>query len=246
MELKRMKLIIFLALFISNILAYGGQIVIGAIRVAPPFSQEIGSSNHYFGFCVDLIQEICNRLKDTCQYKGTDLDTQLNDLEQGVFDLTFSPTPINPTDYNNYIYSLPYIPSKGQFVTLNDYGIRSIEQLMGKKIGVLKASNLKEDVASRYTSLNNIYEYDQGTALINALYSHEVDSVLINSSVAKYMANNTITNLKMLGQPFDIGMGYGFIALKKNSDLINQINKILLQMESDGSYVALYNKYFGE
>ncbi|HAT9397002.1 TPA: transporter substrate-binding domain-containing protein, partial [Legionella pneumophila subsp. pneumophila] len=41
------------------------------------------------------------------------------------------------------------------------------------------------------------------------------------------------------------GSGYGIIALKNQSALIDKINHILLEMEKDGSYLRIYNEYFG-
>ncbi|RYW67113.1 ABC transporter substrate-binding protein, partial [Legionella pneumophila] len=51
--------------------------------------------------------------------------------------------------------------------------------------------------------------------------------------------------LKLIGDKIPIGSGYGIIALKNQSALIDKINHILLEMEKDGSYLRIYNEYFG-
>ncbi|MFA1369849.1 transporter substrate-binding domain-containing protein, partial [Legionella pneumophila] len=43
-----------------------------------------------------------------------------------------------------------------------------------------------------------------------------------------------------------IGNGYGILALKNNAPLIMKINKALLQIEKDGTYLEIYNTYFGD
>lgn len=240
-----MKLIFFLLLFIGNIFAYAAPLQIGVVAFAPPFSSAIGSNNQYYGFCIDLINEICTRLQETCQYKLTDLgQKQLNDLRQGIIDVTFLTSPVRPTNGTDYIYSLPYIPSRGQIVVLENSKINSLDELAGKQIGVFQASALKNTVVSKYTSLNNIHEYTSMPEMLDALNSHQVDALLINASFARYLTNN-IKRLKLIGHPMELGMGYGMIALKKNADLINRINKALLQIEADGTYETIYNKYFG-
>lgn len=239
-----MKLLIFLALLMGNILAYGEPLVIGVLKLAPPFSSEI-SKNSYVGFYIDLMQQICTRLNEQCTYKTTTLDNELNDLRSGLVDITFSSSPITPTTDKDYLYSLPYMPSTGQFLILNKANIPSVAALQGKKIGVIKASSLKQHLISQYTALDNIYEYANGADLLNALATHQVDSILLNSHTAKYITNNPVYNLKILQPPIDLGMGYGLVTLKKNAELIKKINTILLQIQADGTYVSIYNKYFG-
>ena len=43
-----------------------------------------------------------------------------------------------------------------------------------------------------------------------------------------------------------MGEGYAIMAHKNNSDLIKKINQALLDMEQDGTYLRIYNRYFGE
>jgi ABC-type amino acid transport substrate-binding protein len=240
-----MKLFIFLVLFISNLVAYGKPLIVGVPRFAPPFSSAIGNSSHYFGFCIDLMDELCARMHENCQYKTTELGQgQINDLNRGLIDLTFLTKPLGTTNNANYLYSLPYIPSSGQFLTLTNSNLHSLEALSGKKIGVFAANSLKNTFLAKYTAPENIYEYDKIMDMIAALHAHQVDAILMNSSVAKYAINN-IGNLKPLGQPMQLGMGYGIISLKKNAALIEKINKALLQLEADGTYTTIYKKYFG-
>jgi ABC-type amino acid transport substrate-binding protein len=244
-----MKLIIFLALFILNTLSYGKALQIGVVNFAPPFSSatatSTNNSKHFYGFCIDLMDELCTRIQENCQYKETELGKkQLDDLRDGLIDITFLTSPVSDTNDKDYIYSLPYIPSRGQFLVSSGSEIDSLDDLVGKKIGYFQASSLKKTIA-QYTPLNNIKEYTQLPAMLDALSTHQVDALLINSSFAKYLMNN-VERLKPIGQPVDLGMGYGMIALKQNEALISRINKALLQIESDGTYTTIYNKYFGD
>ena len=239
-----MKVILFIMLLMSNIASYAAPLIIGALKFAPPFSVAGDENNNYYGFCIDLMDILCTRMHESCEYISTEVETQLADLQSGKFDLTFAISPISTTKNPNYLISLPYIPSKGQFLALNGSSINTIEALVGKNIGVLKASGLKKTVLSRYTSLTHVFEYSKMTDLIEALNTHHVDAILLNVSTAKYVVHN-VTNMHVLGDPIQLGFGYGIIALKNRADLIDRINKALLQIESDGTYLTLYEKYFG-
>ncbi len=241
-----MKLIIFLVLFISNIVAYANPIMIGILKFAPPFSSEGTNKNQYTGFCVDLMQEICKRMGQPCQYQGTMPSKQMQELRQGRFDVTFSPSPITPIADSDLVFSQPLIPSMGQFVILKNANIHSVKDLDHEKIGVIKAMALKPNILSHYAPNSSLHEYPTGMELLNALNTHQVNAILVNSSIAKYLIKHDLYNLQQLGEPIDIGMGYGMVALKQNTVLIQKINDILTEMEADGTYLTIYNRYFGK
>ncbi|KTD73713.1 transporter substrate-binding domain-containing protein [Legionella tucsonensis] len=244
--MKLIRYIVFITLLFNSLFGYCDQLIVGVLKFAPPFSS-VGTNNHYFGFSIDLLNEICKRINATCTYKATDLNSQFKDLNDGVIDITTLPSPLSSTESEDYVFSLPYMISKGQFVVLKDSDINSIEDIKNKKIGALQATSFQYNILPNYTSKENIKTYPQVTALIQAVSTHEVDAALMNEDVAKYLLlNKTIDGFQLVGKPIVTGNGYGIIALKKNAPIIDKINKALLQIETDGTYLALYNKYFGK
>ncbi|AWN73864.1 transporter substrate-binding domain-containing protein [Legionella anisa] len=244
--MKLIKYIVFITLLFNSFFAYCDQLIVGVLKFAPPFASQ-DANNHYFGFSIDLMNEICKRINATCTYKGTDLNSQFKDLNDGVIDITTLPSPISSTELDDYVFSLPYITSRGQFMVLESSNIDSIEDLKDKKIGALQATSFQYNILPNYTSKENIKTYSQVTALIQAVSNGKVDAALMNEHVAKYLLlNKTIDGFKLLGKPIVTGNGYGIIALKKNAPIIDKINKALLQIETDGTYLTLYNKYFGD
>ncbi|PWY56477.1 ABC transporter substrate-binding protein [Legionella qingyii] len=242
--MKLFRHIVFITLLASSLFAYGSPLVVGVLKFAPPFSST-DSDNHYFGFSVDLMDEICNRIATTCIYKPTDLDSQFKDLDSGYIDITFLPSPLPSTQLTNYVFSLPYITSRGQFISLKNSNITSVDDIKNKKIGALQATFIQYNVLPNYTSKQNIKAYSKITSLIGALSNHDIDVALVNENVAKYLLNNALKGFQLVGKPIVMGNGYGIIALKKNAAIIDKINKALLQIETDGTYLTIYNKYFG-
>ncbi|KTD42901.1 transporter substrate-binding domain-containing protein [Legionella parisiensis] len=241
--MKLLRHILFLVVLLAgNTPAYTNSIFVGVSRSAPPFSA-VDGSNHYFGFCIDLMNEICKRLNTTCEYKPVTMLNQMDELNSGNIDLTFPPGPIPAAASESYIYSLPYMTSDGQFL-VNSSNIKTIAELKNKRIGVLKASHL-EDTLLPYTSKDNISEYPKISLMIMALLNNDVDAIVMNINMVKYLTINKVMSFQTVGQPITLGNGYGIVALAKNADLVNRINKILLQIENDGTYATIYNKYFG-
>ncbi|MFJ1268529.1 transporter substrate-binding domain-containing protein [Legionella lytica] len=240
-----MKLIVFLILLLGNMFVCAAQVEVGVLRFVPPFASEIGHTGQFYGFCIELMNELCKRTGNTCKYKATDVDKQLSALRGAKIDIAFLPAPVVLTPNEDYLYSLPYLPSESQFMILNtNTSIHSINDIRGKKIGILKTNNLKNTILRQFTAPEQVIEYDGINGLVSGITSGQVDALLLNSSVGKYIINN-VQSLKVIGKPIDIGMGYGIVALKKNAPLINKINAALLQMESDGTYETIYKKYFG-
>ena len=81
--------------------------------------------------------------------------------------------------------------------------------------------------------------------LVDALVNNEVDVIYTNSFVSKYIINNELHTIKPVGEKIAMGQGFGIIALNKHAKLIKKINAALLMMEEDGSYLTIYNHYFG-
>ena len=241
---QNMKRFVFIILLISNILVYSDPIKVGILDYWPPFSTRADSNNHYFGFAIDLMDAICMRLKRECVYMATPINDQLNRLNQGSIDVSFAPNPITPNLPDNYLFSLPFIASNGQLIVLQDSNINTIADIEHKKIGVFKLTLFDSLLTAKVNPNNTIIGFEKFNSLVNAFLSGNVDVIMLNYSFAQYFINTTEARLKLVGNKISLGNGYGILALKRNSALIDDINHALLDMEEDGSYMGIYNQYF--
>lgn len=238
-----MKILVFIFLFFTNFFAYSGPINVGVLQFAPPFSSMAGD-NHYYGFAIDIMDAICKRINEECSYKATSIQKQLELLDQGVTDISFTPTPISDDQLVNYVISLPYLVSNARFLTLKQGNIHTLANLKNHNIGVIKNTLYTALTHSPYVTPSKIKPFTKLTDLLAALASKDVDAIFINDILAKYLINNSGFDINTVGDKITIGKGYGIIALQKNADLIKKINNALLEMENDGSYLKIYNKYF--
>lgn len=242
-----MKKMLFIIALLFNFYAYCNPVVVGVLEFAPPFSSLSGDKTNYYGFTIDLMNAICKRINIQCTYKPLLFTNQQEVLEQGKVDIVFTPTPLNFTNNSNYIFSLPYLPSNGQFVTLKGNGINNIADLKNKKIGVLKISLFLPLVEANKKDYSDVIIYDNISDLVSALGNKSVDAIIMDHSIATYVVNNDIIDGSMfVGNKIPAGDGYGIFTLKKNANLITQINSALVNIESDGTYTAIYNKYFSQ
>lgn len=244
-----MKRFVFIILLISNWIVYCAPIKVGVLQFAPPFSAKSDASNHYYGFVIELMNTICRRLHESCEYVAIPSNGELYGLDNHVFDITFTPSPMTASLPDKYIYSLPYLPSYGQFLTLKSSPINSNDDITFKKIGYYRIDFRQSPILNAYNTTNKFIEYDDPGELINALMAKNIDVMIINRQAAKYIAGTLLSEgtskIKLIGDKIYIGSGYAIIALRSNSALIDKINSILLDMEKDGTYLQIYNEYFG-
>ena len=102
--MKLIKYVIFLTLLTNSLSVY--SMAVGIAKFAPPFSS-VDTNNHYFGFCIDLINEICKRMNEKCEYKAIIPGNIIEELNKGTIDITLTQNPIPPNLSPNYITAYP-------------------------------------------------------------------------------------------------------------------------------------------
>ncbi|HAT8179218.1 TPA: transporter substrate-binding domain-containing protein [Legionella pneumophila] len=242
-----MKRFMFILLIFLNFYAYGKPLLIGVPEFAPPFVSRSGSGEIYFGFNIDLMNSICKIIEIECQYEGMSIQELYTNLNEGKIDIMVAPTPIVSTADTNYIFSLPYLPSNAQIVTLkaND-DINTIMDLKGKKVGTLKYTLYGSLLAEHFQLYFDLVQFSNLSDMALALSNQKIEAIVLNVSAAKYALSNSSIELKLVGDKIAIGNGYGILALKNNAPLIMKINQALLQIEKDGTYLEIYNTYFSD
>ncbi len=123
--------------------------------------------------------------------------------------------------------------------------LNSLASLKGKTIAV-QTGTTGEAFAKANATGAKIQSYDDASAMFLALESNEVDGVLqdfpINASRAVKQGTSTVSVKFTEGQEAE---QYGFAVEKGNSSLLTVLNDTLATMKTDGSYDAIFAKYFG-
>lgn len=240
-----MKRIVFLILILINAYAYSQGLRVGVITAAPPFSQVAEDENqtYFFGFSIDVMTNVCKQLKLRCVFKPLTFQTQFSSLNNGSVDVLLLANPYDFSHLSNYAVSLPYLISRAQFVARADSPIKKGSVIDNYKIGVMRTTFYDLLMDSPYKKNNTLVPFDTVTDLITALNQRKVDIIVLNSGIALYFMNNGTYNIKTVSAPISLGDGYGIIALPDKAPLIKDINKALLTMQANGSYLSLYNRY---
>lgn len=122
-------------------------------------------------------------------------------------------------------------------------GIGSVQDLYGKRVGTTAGSTAAQFLRSR--GITDATESDDINALFDALKKKELDAVVHDAPILAYYANTEGRgSVKLAGRIFQ-PQKYG-IALPQGSTMTEPVNRALLQLREDGTYEAIYTKWFGE
>lgn len=121
-------------------------------------------------------------------------------------------------------------------------GINGYKDLGGKRVGVTKGSSHQKFLQKKgistiaYAALPDMY---------NDLKNGKLDAIVSDYPILSYYASRDGADWMLLaGQPFNPD-NYGII-FPENSPLVEKVNRALLELNENGFYSTLYQKYFGE
>ncbi len=227
---QQLKKYFFLFVFVINlfIVPIAQAIVVGVSADDPPLSSYADDKHDFYGFEVELMQNICKRINESCQFKPIIVSKLTQALINKQIDLAVAAIII--PDKNTkmpFIFSLPYLPSQAQFITKNTSQIKSLKQIKDHKVGVrlgtLSHGTLFKDyVLKMYNNQVETASYLTMSDLLAALNHGDVDAVFSNSIPLQYWQTNNPNIFTLVGKPITIGDGYCVMANKGQEKLIQK------------------------
>jgi polar amino acid transport system substrate-binding protein len=216
------------------------------VRVAteasyPPFEVINDQTKQPEGFDIDLMNAIGQKAGFTPQYQNTPFDSVLAGIATCQFDAAISAITVTEERKQKMNFSDSYI-SAGQIVAVrkDTTNINGPQDLQGKTIGV-QASTTGEIEAKKIAGAT-VKPYDAVDLAFLDLINKQVDAVIVDNPTTLTYVNKTPDKLKVVGEPFT-DEHYGIAICKKNTALLDKINKALAELKADGTIEKLQNKW---
>ncbi|MBA2655804.1 MAG: transporter substrate-binding domain-containing protein [Tatlockia sp.] len=220
------------------------QLKIGVMFFDPPLVM-----SPIQGFNVDLANRICKGLQEKCLILPMVWSELFIALDKGEVDLLMG-VFITPQRAQKYLFSLPYMTSRGRFIVLSANNISNFSQLKGRKIGTLKEElntgiffNYLQANYSDYFQINN---YRDIGLLLTSLSNNSIQAALLHARSVNYWVANTSGIFKTIGQSFPLGGGYSVMALPGKQPLIDKISQQLKLIKDSGEFAKIYGTYFSD
>ncbi|MBX9806132.1 MAG: ABC transporter substrate-binding protein [Alphaproteobacteria bacterium] len=211
-------------------------LTVGVSADYAPF--EFFKDGEIVGFDIDLMKEIAKRLNKDVKFKDLSFDAILGSLSTDRLDAAIS--SIEPTEERrkSIDFSHEYIKSNRVLVCKGTSSIKEVDDLADGTVGVQSGSthetyakdNLSQNVQLKVKSLAKVPDLLQDMEIGN------ITCLILGIDEAEAILKSR-ENLKMVKVPGEVTGSA--IAFPKASPLKDKVNKILEEMESDGSLKKL-------
>ena len=186
-----------------------------------------------------------NRLGWTLVKQPIDWDAKDMELDSGAIDCIWNGFTMNGRE-DQYTFSVPYVDNSQVFVVAEDSGITSKEDLAGKVVGVQKDSSAlaalqgdEKALADTFADLPQYADYNTGFMDLEA---GAIDALALDIGVANYQIASRGSGYVVLDEYLSTEQ-YGIGFKKGNDELKDTVEKTLLEMADDGTFMEIAEKY---
>jgi polar amino acid transport system substrate-binding protein len=219
----------------------GEKLTVGSDVPYPPF-EEFGSSKSEFkGFDIELMEAIGEKTGHEIEFQDTSFETIFRDVNQGKFDAVISAATITEEREKEVDFSNPYYLSEQAILVKEGSSIKGLSDLAGKTVGAQQGTTGLE-LGKEKAEAGELRPYPEGPDAINALKAGTVEAVIIDTPVAEHAVEQT--GGIEIAENVPTEEDYGIAVAQGNTELLEEINQGLKEVEEDGTYAKIYEKWF--
>ncbi len=224
------------------------KIVVGTNAEYEPF-EYLDDGGNLAGFDIDLINAMGEKMGVEIEWVDMNFDSLIGSMEAGNIEMIAA--AIGPTEEREKScdFSDVYYSGYQSILTDENSEITDFAGLKGKTVAVTEGS-LSDLIASGENQDYGVVEdatvkrFKNATQAIQELENGAADAVLIDTIIAEKFVSDR-EGLKQT-QIDSTGEDTVFGIKKGDSELVEKVNAALKALKEDGTYDALYNKYFAE
>jgi polar amino acid transport system substrate-binding protein len=218
----------------------------GTVRVASvgdlkPYAFADAQGN-FTGFDVELFKDVAKRAGvDNVVFTGQDFSAILPAVSNGQFDVGVAAIGITDKRKETVDFSNGYLAGYLTVLTTKDSGIKGVEDLNGKRLGVVQGT-LQEAYAVKNFPTASLVRFPDNNSAIAAVNSGSADAHFLDYETAQdYTEQHGLVSVADIPS-FDAPAGF---AIAKNKTALKEaLNKALAEAMEDGTWKTLYQKWF--
>lgn len=211
----------------------------------PPYGYMDDETGDYTGFDLELAEAVCEIYGWKLVKTPINWDAKDTELNSGAIDCIWNGFTMNGRE-DQYTFSVPYVDNSQVFVVAEDSGITSKEDLAGKVVGVQKDSSAlaalqgdEKALADTFADLPQYADYNTGFMDLEA---GAIDALALDIGVANYQIASRGDGYVILDEYLSAEQ-YGIGFKKGNDELKDTVEKTLLEMADDGTFMEIAEKY---
>jgi polar amino acid transport system substrate-binding protein len=223
-----------------------GKLVIGIDDKFAPMGFR-DENNEIVGFDIDYAKAAAEKMGKEITFLPIDWSAKESELNSGRIDMIWNGYTITDERKEKVLFTKPYLENSQVVVVLADSAISKLNDLVGKEVGLqslssaadaLNANPIKDQIA-------NLSEFPDNVLALTDLKTKRLDGVVIDEVVARYYMSKEPNTFKLLDESLAPEQ-YGIGIKKGNEALLEELQKALDEMNSDGTADQISTKWFGE
>ena len=220
-----------------------GKLTIATSPDFPPF-EELNADGTVTGIEIDILNLICEKLGVKLDIQQMDFDSVLPGVQAAKYDVGVSGISVTPAREKNVKFTDPYCLAAQAIVVLEGSEIQSKADLEGKKISVQSGTTAESFCLENGYDVNAFKaNADAQTAMVNGkVAAWVIDDLTAAEMVAAYNDGNPATKLVILDEAMTTEP-YAFAFNMASGDLVEEINKILAELLTDGTIAKIFEEY---
>jgi len=226
--------------------AAGKTLVVGTDAAYAPFESQ-NEKGEIVGFDMDVLTAVAKKAGFEVKFVNTPWEGIFNTLQQGDRDLLISAITITPERKQTMDFAGPYFDAYQLIAVKQGSKVAKFDDLKKLKVGVQTGTTGDEVVTKLLGKAStNVKRFESTPLALKELEAGGVDAVVAdNGVVVNYVANNAGAKFKTVSDSAFTPEQYGIAVKKGNTELLEKVNKALAEIKTDGTYNAIYTKYFG-
>jgi polar amino acid transport system substrate-binding protein len=195
------------------------------------------------GYDVDLAKEAADRLGVKLEVVDTTSDNRIPNLTTNKVDVVFCNFTENTQRAQQIAFTDPYVVAGETLLVKQDSGIKTVADLSGKTVATVKGST-NSTAVKELNPQAEVQEYDTSSAAVLAVKQGQAAAMVEDSNFQAYQAkiDPTLTVEHDSLVPLEYN---GFGVRQGDQDWLNWLNLFLREINTDGTNLELYRKWFG-
>jgi polar amino acid transport system substrate-binding protein len=226
---------------LKDVLSRGELRVADCLSFAPfGFKDDAGKPS---GYDVDLAKEAAERLGVKVEIVDTTSDNRIPNLTTNKVDVVFCNFTENTQRAQQIAFTDPYVVAGETLLVKQDSGIKTVADLSGKTVATVKGST-NTTAVKELNPQAEVQEYDTSSAAVLAVKQGQAAAMVEDSNFQAYQAkiDPTLTVEHDSLVPLEYN---GFGVRQGDQDWLNWLNLFLREINTDGTNLELYRKWFG-
>lgn len=220
------------------------KIIVGISFDSKPFGFK-DSNGQIRGFEADLAREIADRLlgsPDKVIFKNVSSQERIDLAKSGDVDMVISTITITPQRKKLITFSNPYFVAGQAICVKKDSKVDSIYDLMNKKVIVILETTSERNI-KQFLPNALIQGYISNSDAIDAFINGDGDAITTDDSLLQGLVMDNSDYLLLPKRLTKEPYGIAFKKSRHTNSLKNSINKIISEMNQDGTLETIKTKW---